>query len=252
MRKKVAIIAALEREISPLVKDWSRSTHDEGRHSTFFESEYAVVVCGGIGAEAARRAAEVAIVNYRPELLISAGLAGALVSELHVGDTVFPALIIDTQDGSRHETAISESALGKAPLARTVLASFPEIASVVQKQHIAKSYGAHAVDMEAAAVARAAQAHNLPFIAVKAISDDVNLEIAEMNRFVRQGQFETQRFILYVAVRPWLWLRVIRLARNSRFASENLCAWLRQSALIHTIVPGGDVRTDERPVPPQT
>jgi nucleoside phosphorylase len=60
------------------------------RDFTFYESKYAVAVCGGIGAEAARRAAEAAIVVYSPEVIISAGIAGALVPELHVGETVFP------------------------------------------------------------------------------------------------------------------------------------------------------------------
>ncbi len=152
-QKKILIIAALEREVLPLVGTWpSGKTTHEGREFTFYESDYGIVVCGGMGAEAARRAAEAAIAKYSPQLLISAGLAGALVPELHVGDTIFPALVIDTQDGSRHETAIPESALGKTPLARTVLASYPEIASVAQKQQLAKSYGAHVVDMEAASV----------------------------------------------------------------------------------------------------
>jgi len=245
---KIAIIAALERELGSLVKNWQPiKIQYEGCEFTSYESGCAVVVCGGIGAEAARRAAEAAVANYSPQLLISAGLAGALVPELRVGDTVFPALVVDTQDGSRHETAIPES----SPLARTVLASCPEIASIAQKQQLAKSYGAHVVDMEAGSVARAAQAHNLPFIAVKAISDDLNFEIAEMNRFVRQGEFQTKWFVLYTAIRPWLWLRIIRLARNSKVASDNLCAWLRETVLTNTIVPGGRVRTGETPGPPR-
>ena len=122
---------------------------------------------------------------------------------------------------------------------RTILATYPEIASVAQKQQLAKSYGAHAVDMEAAAVARAAEKHGLPFIAVKAISDDLSFELPEMNRFIRNGRFLTRNFVFHIAVRPWLWLRVLRLARNTRLASENLCAWLRESVLTNTIVPGG-------------
>lgn len=243
---KIAIIAALYREIHPLVKAWApEKISHEGRDFTFYKSDYAIAVCGGIGGDAARRAAEAAIANYSPQLLISVGLAGALVPELSVGTTVFPALVIDTQDGSRHETALPQSAMGKTPLARTVLASYPEIASVPQKRQLAKSYGAHAVDMEAAAVARAAHAHNVPFITVKAISDDWNFEIAGMDRFVRQGQFQTNRFVLYVAIRPWLWLRIVRLARNTRLASQNLCARLRESALTNTIVPGGRTNTGE-------
>ena len=106
--------------------------------------------------------------------------------------------------------------------------------------------------MEAAAVARAAQKHNLPFLAVKSISDELNFELPEMNLFIRQGQFRTKSFVLYIAPRPWLWPRVVRLARNTERASQNLCAWLRESALTNTIVSGVISRTGETPVPPQT
>lgn len=234
---KIAIIAALPREVHPLVKSWhSTAFEHEGRSFTFYESNYAVVVCGGIGGEAARRAAEAVIVKYSPQVLISAGIAGALVPELHVGETIFPALVIDSQDGSRHETAIKNAPVANTPLGRTAIVSAPQISSPGQKQQLAKSYGAQAVDMESAAVARAAMIHNLRFLAIKSISDEYDFEIPEMSQFVRDGQFQEKRFALYVALRPWLWLPVIRLARNTKLASENLCAWLRESALTHTIV----------------
>jgi len=237
--KKFAVIAALEREVQPLIKDWSSTRIQRGGVAfTFYESRYAIVVCGGIGAESARRAAEAVIARDSPELLISAGVAGALVSDLAVGDTIFPSTVIDSQDGSRHETAIPNAPVGNTAVGRTILITYPEVATVAQKQQLAKSYGAHAVDMEAAAIARAAQTHNLPFVAVKVISDDLNFEIPEMSRFISNGQFDTIRFALHIALRPWLWLRVIRLARNAKIASENLCAWLRESALTNTIVPG--------------
>jgi len=238
MNKQVAIVAALEREVRLLITGWSTTTiQHQGREFTFYEGAHAIAVCGGIGAEAARRAAVAAIAHYSPELIISAGIAGALVAELHVGDTIFPATVIDTQDGSRVETAIPDAPVGKAAVGRTILVSRPEIASAAQKQQLAKSYGAHAVDMEAAAVARAAQLHGLPFLAVKAISDELDFELPELSPFIRSGQLDTMRFVLYVASRPWLWPRVIRLARNTRIASENLCAWLRDSVLTNTIVP---------------
>ncbi|PYV48261.1 MAG: hypothetical protein DMG92_14160 [Acidobacteria bacterium] len=236
---KIAIIAAIEREVWPLVKTWrSTKTDHEGREFTFYESGYAVAVCSGIGSDYARRGAEAIIARYSPELLISAGIAGALVPELRVGDTVFPTVVIDARDASRHETSIRDPALSNSPLARTVLVSSPEVAGAAQKRQLAKSYGAHLVDMEGASVARAAQVHNLPFLAVKGISDDVNFEIFELNRFIRDGKFATKVFVFYLLPRPWLWLKMIRLARNTQLASENLCAWLRESALTNTIVPG--------------
>lgn len=234
---KIAIIAALEREVHPLVQSWQTTVVEhEGRSFTFYESNYAVAVCGGIGAEAARRAAEAAVVKYSPEIIISAGIAGALVPELHVGETIFPALVIDSQDGSRHETAIKNAPVANTPLGRTTVVSSPQITGIAQKQQLAKSYGAQAVDMESAAVARAAMIHNLRFLAIKSISDEYDFEMPEMSQFVRDGEFQEKRFALYVALRPWLWLPVLRLARNTRIASENLCAWLRESALTNTIV----------------
>jgi len=234
---KIAIIAALERELWPLIKNWPTSVvQHEGRDFRFYESNYAVVVCGGIGTEAARRAAEAVILRYSPEVLISAGVAGALVPELKIGETIFPAAVIDTLDGSRHETAIKEAPVAKTAFGRTLLASSPEIAGVKQKQQLAKSYGAQAVDMEAAAIAKAAMFHNLPFLAIKSISDELEFELPDMARFIRSGRFQTRWFAFHVALRPWLWLRVYRLARNTRIASDNLCAWLRESALTNTIV----------------
>ena len=236
---KIAIVAAIERELWPLIKSWPTTTSEhEGREFTFYESDYAVAVCGGMGADYGRRAAEAIIKKYAPEIIVSAGIAGALVPELHVGDTVFPAVVIDTGDGSRHETSIRDAALGKGPLARTVLASSPVVAGAAPKRQLAKSYGAHAVDMEGASVARAAQVHNLPFLVIKAISDDVNFEVAELNRFIRNGQFQTKLLVFYLLPRPWLWLKMIRLARNTQLASHNLCAWLRESVLTNTIIPG--------------
>src|SRR5215469_2898253 len=196
---RVAIIAALDRELHSLIKHWPSTTiTHESREFTFYESDYAVAVCSGIGPEAARRAAQAAIVTYTPELLISAGLAGALTPELRVGETIFPALVIDSKDGSRHETAIHTARLAHSPLARTVLLSSPEIASAAQKQQFAKCYNAHAVDMEAAAVARAAQVYNLPFLAIKSISDELNFELPAISDFIRQGRFRTQAFIFHV------------------------------------------------------
>lgn len=244
--RKVAIIAALERELRPLVGNWpSTRVKHEGREFTFYESDYAVAVCGGIGPEAARRAAQAGIVNYGPDILISAGLAGALVPELHIGETIFPLLVIDAGDSSRHETAIQSARIGKSPLARTVLVSSQEIANAAQKQKLGKAYSAHAVDMEAAAIARAAQVHGLPFVAIKSISDQLAFELPDVSPFIEDGQLQTTRFALHIAFRPWLWSRVLRLARNSRIASENLCAWLRESVLTNTIVPEARISTDK-------
>jgi adenosylhomocysteine nucleosidase len=250
---KIAIIAALEHELRPLIKHWpqTRAQHD-GHSFVFYESTYAAAVCSGIGPQPGRRAAEAIIAKYSPEILISAGIAGGLTPELKLGETIFPATVIDARDSSRHRTSIHHAPIGSTPLAKTIVVSYPEIAGAEQKLKLGKAYGAHAVDMEGASVARAAEAHGLPFVAIKSISDVVNFELPEMMPFFRDGQFQTLPFVLNITLRPWLWPQVFRLARNTKLASENLCAWLRESALTNTILPGVRVRTGEAPETPTT
>jgi adenosylhomocysteine nucleosidase len=217
---KVAIVAALEREVPLLVKQWKAVERDhDGRRYKFFENERAVLVCGGIGPEAARRATEAVINLYAPVLVQSAGFAGALDPTLKVGTVLTPICVVDAKDGSRIEAGVGY----------WVVVSVDHTVSSEEKEKLAEAYWAHAVDMEAAAVARAAQAHDITFVGLKAISDEANFEMPPMERFVtRDGQFRTGAFVLYAALRPWLWPRVIQLARNSSTAASALCGWLEQ------------------------
>jgi len=220
---KVGIIAAMEREVRPLMKlkgrGWRVSEREHGgRFFRFLEDDLdLVLVCGGIGGEAARRAAVAMIDLYAPTILYSVGFAGALDPRLKAGDVVQPAQVIDASDGSR--TDLSE---GKG-----VLVTFGSVASPPQKAQLRDSYGAQVVDMEAAAVGRAAQASGVKFAAVKAISDEFDFTFPEIERFVdSQGRFQQGRFARFAVVRPWLWRKVNRLAQSSNRAVTGLNDWL--------------------------
>ena len=232
---KIAIVAALEREVWPLVKDWPASRREYGgRWFKFFEKERLVLVCGGMGPEAARRAAEAIISLYQPELVISTGFAGGLDPTLQAGHTLTPRHVIDACDGSRTDSGTGEG----------VLVSFETIADVEQKAKLAKAYGAQAVDMEAAAVARAAEAHGVRFLACKVISDANDSLMPPVGRFIGEGgRFQAFKFIAYVAFRPWLWGRVQQLARHSIIAAGKLCEALAAATHeAHTNAVGSDPR----------
>jgi len=227
----VAIVTALEREVRPLIKHWRVSEREYGgRGFRFFENGDVVVVCGGIGGEAARRAAEAVIALYEPKVVYSVGFAGALDPELHVGDLIQPQWVVNAGDGSRIGREQGSGAL----------VSFATVASPAQKAKLRDSFSAQAVDMEAAAVARAAEARGIEFAAVKVVSDEVDFNFPALERFVdSSGQFSETRFALFVALRPWLWLRVAALARNSNRASRVLCDWLEKV----------DAKSASRPTP---
>ena len=215
------MVAALEREVHPLIKHWRVSEKEYGgRVFRFFEHDDVVLVCGGIGAGAARRAAEAAIAIYSPGVVYSVGFAGGLEPGLKVGTVVQPSQVINAGDSSRVNLAGGKG----------VLVSFGSVASPAQKASLKESFGAQIVDMEAAAVARAAEARGVDFAVVKVVSDEFDFEFPAMERFVdSEGRFSDMRFALFAGARPWLWRRVAKLATDSGRAARALSEWLEQN-----------------------
>lgn len=209
-------MAAMEREVAPLVRQWqARWIENEGRKFRLFEKGNASVICGGIGSEPARRATEAAIREIRPECVISVGFAGALDSSRKVGTIFEPRVVINAADSSRIETGIGSG----------TLLSFGSVADTGQKRRLREAYGAAAVDMEAAAVAHGAAARGVRFGALKVISDAPDFELPPLGKFVtRDGSFRSAAFTFYVGIRPWLWKPTLVLARNSAHASRELCS----------------------------
>ena len=211
---RLAIIAALEREIAAVIRGWKRNDVEySGRKLRFYESEHAVLVCGGIGTRAACRAAEAAVSLYEPLALLSTGLAGSLNTKMKVEDTFFAAEVIDLETGKVYST----------PAGTERLVSASKILGLEEKRELAKRFAAAAVEMEAAAVAEVARQARVPFFAVKAISDELEFPMPKMDQFVdTEGNFVISRFLFHAALRPRLWPAVFRLARNSSRAAKAL------------------------------
>jgi adenosylhomocysteine nucleosidase len=221
----IVIIAAMKQEVAPLLHDSAFSWKPSTRITTGFgawTSDRVALVCGGIGAKAATLATSRAIEEFSPALVISAGLAGALVPELHVAHVVRAACIVSSSTGARYAVLGGEGTL--------VTAS--GVAGVEGKRLLARHFNAESADMEAAHVAEVAQGHGISFAAVKSISDEYDFNMPDLNGFITaEGRFETRRFGLFIATRPRLWPVVRQLARNSRLASVELCRELRNLIL---------------------
>ena len=213
MRGCPAIIAALPREVSTLVKGWTR--REFAGRIVIYSNGDAVVACAGMGADRAALAVEAAMAARPITALISVGLAGACDPALRVGEIVRAGVVIDSGTGERFDSGQPGD----------VVVSAATIASVSEKARLRASYGAAAVDMEAAAVARLARAHGIEFRAIKVISDEANFEVEGLSRFATSdGQFREGAFAMYAALRPRMWGRVITLGRNSSKAVGSLTA----------------------------
>lgn len=217
MSEQIGIVAALVAEVTPLVAQWKRSQWDLGGVKVpLFESGRVTLVCGGIGPQAAMRAAEALVERIRPALLMSVGLAGALRNDTRVGEVIRPAEVLNSATGARFTLS------GGAG----VLVSSSTIAGVEEKADLRRRFpDALAVDMEGAAVAETAARHGLRCVLVKAVSDPADFPMPPLGRFVDpQGRLRSAAVVGYAIPRPALWPVMLRLARNSGLAARQLAA----------------------------
>ena len=217
-------MAALPGELRPLVKGW-RSIATNDRNVRMWLRPGAVdevlAVCAGMGQEAARRAFAAAEGRGTVELVLSVGWAGALDPNLKAGTCSVLSEVIDAQTGERF--ALTN---GK-PRVRVVTTA--RVADEAEKRRLAAAYGAVMVDMEAAAIARLAQARGIPMMCAKAVSDGADMKLPDLNPFIdRSGQMRMGAFVAYILVRPLLWRGLIQLGRQSAVGAKALAATLEQ------------------------
>ena len=223
---RIAIIAAMKREIEPLLARWQRQGKNVEHKSISVLDSYVCegvrVIIARIGRKNAAVATRVVIEYHEPKLIISAGLAGALRAELAPGTVVRPAAVFDASNGQKYVCRRDSGAQG-------VLVTAASVVSREEKEELAAAFTGDAVDMEAAVVAEVAHAAGIPFVAIKAVSDPLNLEMPPMDRFISSGgDVNLLKLIGYAALRPRIWKALNELRKNSRVASEALATELER------------------------
>jgi adenosylhomocysteine nucleosidase len=205
----------MPRELRPLVRDWKLEESADG--VTAYSSELAVAAFAGIGARRATLATAAALKLGPALLLISAGWAGGLHAGIGAGTVHQARRVIDGATGEVYESEVVAGA-------GATLVTSSRVASLESKKTLREQYSGDLVDMEAATVARLARAHDIPFLAVKAVSDAYDFELPGMDGHVtRDGQFREVAFAMHLAVRPHLWKDAARMGRTSAAAANALC-----------------------------
>ncbi|WP_263385330.1 5'-methylthioadenosine/S-adenosylhomocysteine nucleosidase family protein [Granulicella arctica] len=227
MKGTIAIIAALPGELKPLVSAtkgprWQRLKASKG--TVLWERSHAdgrwIAGCSGMGGERAMVTLQEIERYAKVDAICSVGWAGALDVDISAASVWHVAEIIDTQTGERFRTA--QQVIGQTedwPL----LATAPRVVDSTEKVRLAASYGAKLVDMEAATVARVAQGRGVPFFCLKAVSDDADAKLPNLNPFIgRSGKMRMMPFLAHIAVRPGSWQSMMQLGRYSAMAARHL------------------------------
>jgi len=100
-------------------------------------------------------------------LVVTSGFAGAIASELKVGDLIFAENFSDRELRMAAQRILSE----RKPRDVKLFTSTSIVDSLADRNEIARASGAAAVDMETGSIFEICQAHGIPLLSVRAISD---------------------------------------------------------------------------------
>lgn len=230
---KIALVAAMPQEARALFPsaDSDSSGVYERLSGTLADGVYFNCLISGPGTDRAGEAARI-LCKEGPDLLISIGVSGGLAPGLAAGTLVAGTTIMPVNKigeiWREHEKDVA---------ARTAV--FPEFAEIQcgrlltsptpvltteDKQQLYDRTGALAVDMESWAVARSAARARIPFVCIRAISDDSErgIPVEAMAGISENGKTRTGPVVKAVLKRPGLVLQLIPLALDYNKALKSL------------------------------
>ena len=215
--QKVAVIAALAIERAPLDTLLMADPKPPIR----------VYQCG-VGRERAYDAASAAL-SAGASALVSWGVAGALVPELSPGTILLPQLVL-TPEGEEFATDSRwrlELCRALQPMFAVQGGSLLDAREVLStraaKAQLAQASGAIAVDMESAAVGRAAAGAGRPFVVLRVIIDGLSDTLPrDVARWIDAAGNRRLIAALETVFRPASWPDLFKLSRRYRQARRAL------------------------------
>ncbi|MBI2936058.1 MAG: hypothetical protein HYY31_04545 [Chloroflexi bacterium] len=230
---------------------WESAPSRTGR--AFYRSQMAdgevLLALSGVGREAALAAAAELLADYPVAALVSLGFAGALTRQLRPGTLVVAehlyqlsnpegvvsplpgAVLVEPEAGLVHWATgvLSEEVL---PFKTgTCLTVETLVTSPAEKRRLGQFMGALTVDMESYWLGQAASRARVPFLAVRAVLDDVSLRLPPFLALGRDGRGRL-RILWQTILRPW-WIPSLVAAAGSMAKAERSLTVFASAFLTH-------------------
>lgn len=220
------IIVALPEELTTL----TAKKIDKG--CCLFIADKILVANSGAGPVNAQAAAELLVAKGATRL-ISWGCAAALCAALKPGDLIVADELIDHTGCKNAKFSISSywhsytsNRLSTSIAIHTggLAESKSIISSSKDKERLQSATGAVALDMESIAVARVAGLYGLPFLAIRAIADPVNMDLplAINHSLNDQGEIILGKLLMFLALHPAELPGLIKLGLHFNAAKKTL------------------------------
>lgn len=200
--KKIGIVGAMELEVAALKEHLQLERQVERAGMTFCEGMLegmpVVVVRCGIGKVNAALCVQILVDLFQVTHVVNTGVAGSLCNDLHIGDILvstdalqhdmdvtvlgYPAGQIPGEDFAfaadpeliAAAKAAGESLTGFSMLQGRVLSGDQFISDGVKKNWLIDVFDGMCCEMEGASIAQAASKNGLPFVILRAISDQAD------------------------------------------------------------------------------
>ena len=198
--------------------------------NTVAVNRHLLLRAGGMGRDNAETAAR-ALVDANVDLLVSWGVAAALSESGRAGDLVLANTVIDS-DGAHY--AIKPEILqtletfarraGISSISGALVEADRVLDSVDDKIRLHRNTGALAADMESATVAGIAGKAQIPFLAIRVISDDLQVSIprAVTRNMDANGHLKMAGLLFALCRHPGNLAGLVRLAQAFKKARQTL------------------------------
>jgi adenosylhomocysteine nucleosidase len=224
--KTILVVAAESREFAGILRHCSKTARIglpvQFARTGELGGRRIVMVANGPGPALAGEAAALAIEKYGPEIAISAGFCGALDPALREGGIFVASTVDAVEQGRSFSGIVPQTAM---PFATGRLLSMNRVARTVEEKRKLRATGASAVEMEAAAVALAAEKWSVPFSCLRVVTDRADEAFAIDFNEMRDaaGRFSRARIMRKAMARPAFYIpELLRIDRRSRSAAQIL------------------------------
>jgi adenosylhomocysteine nucleosidase len=232
----IGLLAAMPSESAALlrlVESSKRSQLDGFRLDRFrVAGRDCALVTSGMGIRRAGQATRALLESFRPELLLSFGIAGAARPDLEIGDVVLGEQTCRLENGlpGRVASLASLSSAAREAIGQAIL---PYRASLLSGTAIT-TRGAQVgesqvaalpnpiLEMETAGIAEAAMKAGIPLLVLRSISDGPRAPLPFDLETVldRNDNIQAGKMIRVLLRHPEIILRSRQLLRNSRIAAD--------------------------------
>jgi adenosylhomocysteine nucleosidase len=197
-----------------------------------------LLVQTGMGKERAENAAQFLLQRYSVNTIISVGFAAALTPQLRAGDVVVCSTLhcatglehlgqkLESRASDARLLSLASQLLGGNPVSSCIGSSVvvPKLHSSPERIHeLGEAFGVHIAEMESYWIAKIASAHQIPFLAIRSVSETIHDSLAPFDRILASdGRLLWRRAVMSFVLHPQYLMNVLAIFRRVQPARRNL------------------------------